>query len=108
MTTYHELLAQKDALEQQISDALRAESAEAVDTIRRLIADYGLTDCGFSKFAAPNARVTQIKTRAPAAIKYCGPNGEAWSGRGRRPAWLGSLIEDGRSADDFLIAKEAA
>ncbi len=109
MTTYHELLAQKDALEQQISDALRAESAEAVDTVRRLIADYGLTakDCGFSEFAAPKATVTQIKTRAPAAIKYCGPNGEAWSGRGRRPAWLGSLIEDGRSADDFLIAKDA-
>lgn len=113
MAAYHELLAQKDALEQQISDALRAESVEAIDTVRRLIYDYGLTakDCGFSEFAEPKAAVTAIKAPrvlGPAAIKYRGPNGETWSGRGRRPAWLGSLIEDGRSADEFLIAKEAA
>ncbi len=110
MTTYHELLAQRDSIDKQISDALRAESVEAIDTVRRLVADYALTakDCGFADFAAPKAMVTQIKTRAPAAIKYRGPNGEAWSGLGRRPGWLGSLIEDGRSADEFLIAKEAA
>lgn len=110
MTTYHELLAQRDSLDKQISDALRAESVEAIDTVRRLVADYALTakDCGFAEFAAPKATVTQIKTGAPADIKYRGPNGETWSGRGRQPAWLGSLIEDGRSADEFLIAKEAA
>ena len=110
MTTYHELLAQRDSLDEQISDALRAESVEAIDTVRRLIADYALTakDCGFDKRAAPMATVTQIKTRAPAAIKYRGPNGEAWSGRGRTPGWLDVIVRNGGNRDDFLIAKEAA
>jgi DNA-binding protein H-NS len=108
MTTYHELLAQRDSLDKQISDALRAESVEAIDTVRRLVADYALTakDCGFA--GSESDVDAHVKPVAPADIKYRGPNGETWSGRGRRPAWLGSLIEDGRSADEFLIAKEAA
>jgi len=109
MTTYHELLAQKDALEQQISDALRAESVEAVDTVRRLIADYGLTakDCGFSEFAEPKATVTAIKAPrvlGPAAIKYRGPNGETWSGRGRAPNWLVALCPTPSDTEQYRVA----
>lgn len=46
---YNELLKQRDELDAQISEAKRAESVEAIDTVRRLIADYALTakDCGF-------------------------------------------------------------
>lgn len=110
MTIYHELLAQLDSLDEQISDALRAESVEAIDTVRRLIAGYGLTakDCGFDERAAPTATVTQIKPRAPSATKYRGPNGETWTGRGRRPSWLGSLIEDGHSCEEYLVEKVVA
>ena len=85
---YHELLKQRDELDAKISEAKRAESVQAVDTVRRLIADYALTakDCGFSaEFAKPKATVTQIKSRGPAPVKYRGPNGETWSGRGRTP-----------------------
>ena len=37
------------------------------------------------------------------AAKYRGPNGETWSGRGLTPRWLASLIEQGKSKEDFAI-----
>ena len=105
---YNELLKQRDELDAQISEAKRAESVAAIDTVRRLIADYALTakDCGFSD-AKPKAMVTQSK-RGPAPVKYRGPNGEAWSGRGRRPSWLGVLMEEGHLREEYLVTQEEA
>ena len=41
--------------------------------------------------------------RKPAA-KYKGPNGEAWSGRGRTPRWLQALEAEGRDRREFIAA----
>ena len=41
--------------------------------------------------------------RRPAA-KYKGPNGEAWSGRGRTPRWLQALEAEGRDRREFIAA----
>ena len=41
--------------------------------------------------------------RKPAA-KYKGPNGEAWSGRGRTPRWLQALEAEGRDRRQFIAA----
>ena len=35
--------------------------------------------------------------------KYRGPDGEAWSGRGKQPRWLAALVAGGRSPAEFLI-----
>ena len=104
---YNELLKQRDELDAQISEAKRAESVEAIDTVRRLIADYALTakDCGFSD-AKPKAMVTQSK-RGPAPVKYRGPNGETWSGLGRTPGWLTAIEMDGWSRDTCLVTEAA-
>lgn len=106
---YNELLKQRDELDAQISEQLRVESVAAIDTVRRLIAEYALTaaDCGFSEFAKPKTTVTQIKRRGPAPVKYRGPNGEVWSGRGRRPSWLGVLMEEGHLREEYLVTQEA-
>jgi DNA-binding protein H-NS len=40
---------------------------------------------------------------AKVAVKYRGPNGEAWSGRGRLPRWLAEAERRGRNRDEFLI-----
>ena len=37
-------------------------------------------------------------------VKYRGPNGETWTGRGREPRWLTALIEAGHPKEEFLIA----
>lgn len=41
--------------------------------------------------------------KSPVAPKFRGPNGENWSGRGLTPRWLASLIEQGKSREDFAI-----
>ena len=106
---YQELLKQRDELDEQISEALRAESGDAIETVRRLIADYSLTakDCGFSEFK-PKATVTQIKSRGPAPVKYVGLHGEQWSGRGRAPGWIAAIERAGGSRSNYLVKGEAA
>jgi DNA-binding protein H-NS len=37
--------------------------------------------------------------------KYRGPNGETWAGRGMMPRWLSMAMNEGKTPDDFLIAK---
>ncbi len=43
------------------------------------------------------------RSRKPAPVKYKGPGGETWSGRGKQPVWLRALVEGGRKLDDFKI-----
>lgn len=107
---YNELLKQRDELDAQISEAKRAESVEAIDTVRRLIADYALTakDCGFSDAKPQKATVTQIKSRSPAPVKYVGLNGEKWSGRGKPPRWITAIEHSGGSRSNYLVTQEAA
>lgn len=44
-------------------------------------------------------------TRASPPVKYRGPNGETWTGRGRQPNWLGKMEAQGRHRDEFFVDK---
>ena len=91
MTTLQELLAQKEALEEQISQIKKLQREDALREARELVETYELTtDELFGKRKAAGQ---------PAAAKYRNPeSGETWSGRGRTPRWL-----DGKNRDDFAI-----
>jgi len=43
------------------------------------------------------------KVRKSPPVKYRGPNGEAWSGRGSTPLWLRALEAEGKSRSEFLV-----
>ena len=43
MATLQELMAQREALEQQIEHTKKQERAEAIEKVRTLMAEYGLT-----------------------------------------------------------------
>ncbi len=102
MTTYKELLVQRDALERQINDARQIEVKEAILQVKQLVTEYGLTasECGFrsGEEVAPG-----LKVRTPVPVKYRGPAGQTWSGRGRAPTWLVALEGQGRNKDEFLV-----
>ena len=102
MTTYKELLLQRGELEQQINDAWKREAKEAISQVKRLITDYSLTasDCGF-RSGGDVAPVERVRTPAP--VKYRGPEGQTWSGRGRAPNWLVAMEAQGRHKDAFLV-----
>jgi len=101
MSSYQELLAQRAEIDRQIEAAQRAEKAEAIATIRKLVAEFGLTeaDCGFRPQGKGKGR-----TKNTVAARFRGPNGETWSGRGRTPNWLASLEKQGQARDRYRIA----
>lgn len=94
MTSYKELLAQREALEKQIKDARKAELAAAIEKVRALCAEYDLNaDDVFGKKAARSS------TGAKVAAKYKNPQtGETWTGRGKAPKWI-----EGQDREKFLI-----
>lgn len=93
MTTIAELLAQKEAIEQQIAEIRKNERADAIARARAIVAEFELTaDDLFS------SKTIRVKKQVNA--KYRNPEtGETWTGRGRAPLWL---VDKNR--DDYLIS----
>lgn len=86
MATLKELLEQQRALEAQIADARKTETADAIAKVRALVADFGLTaDEVF------NTKPAKAKNSAGSkvAAKYLDPvTGNSWTGRGKAPLWI--------------------
>lgn len=99
--TLNELLAQKAALEKQISEAQREERANAINQVKTLMAQYGLTMADIS------ARGPAGRSKPPAKVapKYRDPaTGSTWSGRGLQPKWLRAALADGKKKiSDFAL-----
>ncbi len=85
MTSYKELLKQREALEQQINEARRQELAGAIAQVRALIAEYQLTQDD----VFPAGRVRSASMGTKVAPKYRDPaTGQTWTGRGKAPKWI--------------------
>ena len=96
MATYKELLAQREALDNQIDQARQGELADAVMRVRQLVEEYGLTQTDV--FGSSRKGRAQQAGRKVAA-KYRNPEtNETWTGRGRQPKWI-----HGKNLQDFLI-----
>jgi len=87
MTTYKELLKQREALEAQISDARQRELSDAVSRVRGLIEEFGLT--ASDVFPPARGRATSSAKGGKVAAKYRDPaTGATWTGRGKAPKWI--------------------
>lgn len=58
----------------------------------------------------PGRAAAPAKTRKPRSdagktgeIKYRGPGGLTWTGRGRKPNWLSELEAQGKKKEDFAV-----
>lgn len=90
MTTYAELLAQKTLLDEQIANAKKAESAQALQTVLQLVQEFGFTAQQVFPWKPVPKKV---------AAKYRDPQtGATWTGRGKPPQWIA-----GKDRDQFLI-----
>ena len=49
------------------------------------------------------ARKTSVAKGAKLAVKYKGPKGETWSGRGSMPRWMAELVAAGKSRESFAV-----
>ena len=103
MATLQELMAQREALERQIEQTKKQERGEAIEKVKALMAEYGLTvaDLG-SRPTAGKSR--KGKTGGKVAAKYHNAStGETWSGRGLQPRWLRAALASGRKLADFAV-----
>jgi len=42
-----------------------------------------------------------LRTNGAAKPKYRGPNGETWTGKGKRPGWIKAIVEGGGNIEDY-------
>jgi len=100
----------------ELSALIQRERAGKLDEARRTLmaeieekaASIGLTpDQLFGQSRnAPEKPKRGKKTEqqsAPAAVKFRSPDGQTWSGRGRKPIWLTQAEAGGQSAEEFRV-----
>ena len=83
MSSYKELLKQREALEQKINEARRNELSEAVSQVRALVTEFGLT----AQDVFPAGKARSASAGSKVAPKYRNPaTGQTWTGRGKAPS----------------------
>lgn len=106
MATLQELMAQKEALERQIDQTRNQARAEAIEKVRTLMAEYGLTaaDLGAKSTGKAVRKAKSPGSGGKVAAKYRNAStGETWSGRGLQPRWLKAALASGRKLTDFAV-----
>jgi len=85
MSSYKELLKQREALEQKINEARRNELSDAVSQVRALVTEFGLT----AQDVFPAGKARSASAGSKVAPKYRNPaTGQTWTGRGKAPKWI--------------------
>ena len=105
MATLQELMAQREALEREIEQTKKQERGDAIEKVRALMAEYGLTiaDLG-NRSGAGKAKKTARSSGNKVAAKYRNAStGESWSGRGLQPRWLKAALASGKKLSDFAV-----
>lgn len=98
MSTLKELLAQREALDHQISQTKDRERSEAVAKVKSLMSEYGLSVADLSMRTPKPVKVSKV------AAKYRNQaTGETWSGRGLQPKWLKAAVAGGAKLTDFAV-----
>ncbi|HEY2188072.1 MAG TPA: H-NS histone family protein, partial [Caldimonas sp.] len=88
MATLQELMAQREALEHQIEQTKKHERGEAIEKVKALMAQYGLSVADLGTRSASGTR-KKGRSGGKVAAKYRNTStGETWSGRGLQPRWL--------------------
>ena len=102
MATLRELLAQKEAIEQQIEQTKKQERGAAVAKVRALMAEYGLTVADLGGKSSPKVKSGAVTGKVAAKYRNAS-TGESWSGRGLQPRWLKAALATGKKLTDFAI-----
>lgn len=108
--TYKELKAQAEKLALE-AEALRLEELKEVAVrVARELNEYQITiedlkAAGYKVGTASNT-AKPIKTPSGKGMKYQDPSNptNVWTGIGRMPSWLKTLIDAGQSKEKFKIA----
>ncbi len=103
----------KDALlaieqkEMALAEERKALRVGGIQTVQNIVDRLGLTAAEI-RWPAEASIPAQIvaaakKPRGTVAPKYRGPEGQLWTGRGRKPVWAQAIVDRGESLDIYLI-----
>jgi DNA-binding protein H-NS len=99
MSSYKELLEQREKLEKQIEEVKAREFAIVVEEIKQKMSDYGIALADLDNSA--RVKPGKVRVRSGVAPKYRDPDtGSTWSGRGKPPRWI-----VGKDREQYLIEK---
>lgn len=109
MSRLLEIENQINLLKKEAEDLRRSEIKAAVDDILAKMDAYGITLADLQLVRGRGGRKASAdkpaRTGGTAPIKYRGPNGETWSGRGLKPRWLTAQLEQGATLESFSVAQ---
>ena len=101
MSNLQKLIADRQALDEQIRELQSSQKADAIAKIRALMTATNLTIADIHgkerTSKATGGSVSKV------AAKYRDEKGNSWSGRGLKPKWLSSAIAAGAKQEDFVI-----
>lgn len=87
-----ELEQEKARLEQEINRIKRAKRKNKMKEILQVMQSYSITIEELETLTATNV------------AKYRDDvTGQTWSGRGKKPAWIVAILDNGGNIDDYLI-----
>lgn len=102
MPVLSDLMAQRAALDMQIEKARREQRASAIEQIKSLMAEHGLTLSDLTA-RARKAQQPRAGGRKVAAKYRDKSTGDTWSGRGLQPRWLKAALATGKKLSDFAV-----
>jgi DNA-binding protein H-NS len=86
----------------KLRDEIAALLNSRAENLRRKLEQ--LTGRAVAHVGKANGEANESKVqRKKVAPKYRGPDGSTWTGRGMKPRWLTSALEEGKKLQDFLI-----
>ncbi|MDO9315378.1 MAG: H-NS histone family protein [Burkholderiaceae bacterium] len=102
MSTLKELLDRKAALDKEIESTRKQEHANAIEKVRALMQEHGLTIADISNKVP--VRASSSTKGGKVAAKYRNKaTGETWSGRGLQPKWLKAALSTGHQLSEFTV-----
>jgi DNA-binding protein H-NS len=110
--TVAELTALRDAAEAKRREKLDDAKNAVLEETRAKLAELGLTlEAVLPSPVSAGQGGRGRKRRSDAGqllpVRYRGPSGETWSGRGRMPRWLQTLEAEGRNREEFRVTEAA-
>ncbi len=103
MTSLIEIQNQIALLQKQAEEIKSAELADTIADILQKMAAFGISIDDLERAKGRVRKSPSEKSAKSAPIKFRGPNGETWTGRGLMPRWLAALVADGQNKESFAV-----
>lgn len=98
--TVQELRALAEAATVKAQEKTEAAKQAVLDETRAKLAELGVD---LDHLLKSPTKPKKGRVTAALPVKYRGPKGEAWSGRGKLPSWLAEAEKQGKSRGAFKV-----